>query len=93
MAAKEASTHAVFPQVVRGPDLDRRAVLYARLVHERSCLDLPPAAIENGILRRTAQAHHGRIGIRRKVPTTDGDNEIIPGKLGHAAAAIDIASP
>ena len=31
MAAKEASTHAVFPQVVAGPDLDRRAVLYARV--------------------------------------------------------------
>jgi DNA invertase Pin-like site-specific DNA recombinase len=31
MAAKEASTSVVFPQVVRGPDLDRRAVLYARV--------------------------------------------------------------
>jgi DNA invertase Pin-like site-specific DNA recombinase len=31
MAAKEATTHAVLPQVVRGPDLDRRAVLYARV--------------------------------------------------------------
>ena len=31
MAAKEANTRAVFPQVVRGPDLERRAVLYARV--------------------------------------------------------------
>src|SRR5690242_3237955 len=31
MAAKEPSTPVVFPQVVRGPDLDRRAVLYARV--------------------------------------------------------------
>jgi len=31
MAAKEASIPAVFPQVVRGPDLDRRAVLYSRV--------------------------------------------------------------
>jgi DNA invertase Pin-like site-specific DNA recombinase len=31
MAAKEASTPGVSPQVVRGPDLDRRAVLYARV--------------------------------------------------------------
>ncbi len=31
MAAKEASTQAPFPQVVRGADLDRRAVLYSRV--------------------------------------------------------------
>ena len=31
MAAKEASTQAPYPQVVRGADLDRRAVLYARV--------------------------------------------------------------
>jgi len=31
MAAKETSTPGVLPQVVRGPDLDRRAVLYARV--------------------------------------------------------------
>jgi hypothetical protein len=31
MAAKETTTHAVLPQVVRGADLDRRAVLYARV--------------------------------------------------------------
>jgi DNA invertase Pin-like site-specific DNA recombinase len=31
MAAKETSTAVAFPQVVRGPDLDRRAVLYARV--------------------------------------------------------------
>ena len=31
MAGQESSTRASFPQVVRGPDLDRRAVLYARV--------------------------------------------------------------
>jgi DNA invertase Pin-like site-specific DNA recombinase len=31
MAAKETSTQALFPQVVRGADLDRRAVLYSRV--------------------------------------------------------------
>jgi len=31
MAAKEASIQAPFPQVVRGADLDRRAVLYSRV--------------------------------------------------------------
>jgi DNA invertase Pin-like site-specific DNA recombinase len=31
MAAKESTTHAVLPQVVAGPDLDRRAVLYSRV--------------------------------------------------------------
>ena len=31
MAVKETSTQAPFPQVVRGSDLDRRAVLYARV--------------------------------------------------------------
>jgi len=31
MAAAEVTTHVVLPQVVRGPDLDRRAVLYARV--------------------------------------------------------------
>jgi DNA invertase Pin-like site-specific DNA recombinase len=31
MAAKESTTHVVLPQVVRGPDLERRAVLYARV--------------------------------------------------------------
>jgi DNA invertase Pin-like site-specific DNA recombinase len=31
MAAKESTTHVVLPQVVAGPDLDRRAVLYARV--------------------------------------------------------------
>src|ERR1035437_1474261 len=31
MAANERSTSAVFPQVVRGADLDRRAVLYSRV--------------------------------------------------------------
>ena len=31
MASKESTTHVVLPQVVRGPDLDRRAVLYARV--------------------------------------------------------------
>ena len=31
MAVKEATTHAVLPQVVAGPDLDRRAVLYSRV--------------------------------------------------------------
>jgi DNA invertase Pin-like site-specific DNA recombinase len=31
MAVKETSIPAVFPQVVRGADLDRRAVLYARV--------------------------------------------------------------
>jgi DNA invertase Pin-like site-specific DNA recombinase len=31
MAAKKSSTHASFPQVVAGPDLDRRAVLYSRV--------------------------------------------------------------
>ena len=31
MAAKESTTHAVLPQVVRGADLDRRAVLYSRV--------------------------------------------------------------
>lgn len=31
MAAKESTTHALLPQVVHGPDLDRRAVLYARV--------------------------------------------------------------
>jgi DNA invertase Pin-like site-specific DNA recombinase len=31
MAAKESTTHAVSPQVVAGPDLDRRAVLYSRV--------------------------------------------------------------
>jgi DNA invertase Pin-like site-specific DNA recombinase len=31
MAVKETTTHAVLPQVVRGADLDRRAVLYARV--------------------------------------------------------------
>jgi DNA invertase Pin-like site-specific DNA recombinase len=31
MAAKEATTHAVLPQVVRGADLERRAVLYSRV--------------------------------------------------------------
>ncbi len=31
MAAKETITHAVLPQVVNGPDLERRAVLYARV--------------------------------------------------------------
>ena len=31
MAAKESTTHSVLPQVVRGADLDRRAVLYSRV--------------------------------------------------------------
>src|SRR5258705_910114 len=31
MAAKETSTQAPFPKVVRGADLDRRAVLYSRV--------------------------------------------------------------
>src|ERR1035437_6799325 len=31
MAVKETSTQAPFPQVVRGADLDRRAVLYSRV--------------------------------------------------------------
>jgi DNA invertase Pin-like site-specific DNA recombinase len=31
MAAKETSTPSVFPQVVRGADLERRAVLYSRV--------------------------------------------------------------
>src|SRR4029077_12561962 len=31
MAAKESTTHVVLPQVVRGADLDRRAVLYSRV--------------------------------------------------------------
>src|SRR5229473_702770 len=31
MAAKESTTHEVLPQVVRGADLDRRAVLYSRV--------------------------------------------------------------
>src|SRR5216683_1282195 len=31
MAAKESTTHTVLPQVVAGPDLDRRAVLYSRV--------------------------------------------------------------
>ena len=31
MAVKKTSTQAPFPQVVRGADLDRRAVLYARV--------------------------------------------------------------
>src|ERR1700688_2712374 len=31
MAAKESTTTIVVPQVVRGPDLDRRAVLYSRV--------------------------------------------------------------
>jgi DNA invertase Pin-like site-specific DNA recombinase len=31
MAASETSIPSVFPQVVRGPDLDRRAALYARV--------------------------------------------------------------
>src|SRR5712692_6203169 len=31
MAAKESTTHALLPQVVRGADLDRRAVLYSRV--------------------------------------------------------------
>src|ERR1700687_4272076 len=31
MATKETTTHAVLPQVVRGADLDRRAVLYSRV--------------------------------------------------------------
>jgi len=31
MVATEVTTHVVLPQVVRGPDLDRRAVLYARV--------------------------------------------------------------
>ena len=31
MAAKKTSTQAPFPQVVRGADLDRRAVLYSRV--------------------------------------------------------------
>ena len=31
MAAKESTTHALLPQVVAGPDLERRAVLYSRV--------------------------------------------------------------
>jgi DNA invertase Pin-like site-specific DNA recombinase len=31
MAVKESTTHKVLPQVVRGADLDRRAVLYSRV--------------------------------------------------------------
>lgn len=31
MAVKETTTHTVLPQVVAGPDLDRRAVLYSRV--------------------------------------------------------------
>jgi len=31
MAGVNRSTHAAFPQVINGPDLDRRAVLYARV--------------------------------------------------------------
>lgn len=31
MAATEVTTHAVSPQVVHGPDLERRAVLYSRV--------------------------------------------------------------
>ena len=58
MAAKESSTPAVFPQVVRGPDLDRRAVLYSRVPH---CITAKTRKFNPEKFANTANGADGRL--------------------------------